>query len=337
MQFILLILCAWSITIHSQEQWETTELLWNFNFIIESDKGLTLSPEQYFHHWFIPFDPDAYRNIHSGDLVWVQACHITQFYKHILPLTKNPFVLIINDGDEAFPSSCQHSFDVESLIEHPHILHIFAQNCDYQGSSKKVSPLPIGIDFHSVAYKLGMWGETGSPREQELRLKNLLATLHPTFLRKKRAFVDFQHNDSMRADPRHGTENRTTIFNQLKKTGLIDYGPFMARSTLWKKKGAYAFSISPHGRGLDCHRTWEDLALGCIVIVKTSPLDPLYEGLPVVIVQDWKEVTAENLDKWLIRYHDAFTNLAYREKLTNAYWLNKLRLIASSIPTTSNQ
>ena len=134
----------------------------------------------------------------------------------------------------------------------------------------------------------------------------------------------------MRADPRHGIENRTTIFNQLSKTGLVDYGPLTSRSALWKKKGGYAFSISPHGRGLDCHRTWEDLVLGCIVIVKTSPLDLLYEGLPVVIVQDWNEVTEENLDKWLIQYHDAFTNPSYREKLTNVYWLNKCGLASTN-------
>ena len=37
--------------------------------------------------------------------------------------------------------------------------------------------------------------------------------------------------------------------------------------------------------------------LGCIAIVKTSVLDPLYEDLPVWIVQDWKEVTRDNMQK----------------------------------------
>ena len=64
--------------------------------------------------------------------------------------------------------------------------------------------------------------------------------------------------------------------------------------------------------------------MGCIVIVKTSPLDPLYEGLPVVIVKDWSEVTSANLDKWLEQYKDAFTNPSYREKLTYKYWFSKI-------------
>ena len=31
-----------------------------------------------------------------------------------------------------------------------------------------------------------------------------------------------------------------------------------------------------------------------------STLDPIYEGLPVVIVNDWSEITTEeNMDKWI--------------------------------------
>jgi hypothetical protein len=98
----------------------------------------------------------------------------------------------------------------------------------------------------------------------------------------------------------------------------------MPRPLLWKTKTAYAFSISPWGNGLDCHRTWEDLALGCILIVKTSSLDRLYDGLPVVIVKDWNEITEENLQRWFELYKDASENSLYREKITNQYWFKKI-------------
>ena len=41
---------------------------------------------------------------------------------------------------------------------------------------------------------------------------------------------------------------------------------------------------------------------GCVVIVKTSPLDILYQDLPVVIVQDWKEITEEWLHRVFTEY-----------------------------------
>ncbi len=169
------------------------------------------------------------------------------------------------------------------------------------------------------------------PQEQETTLNTILKTLQPTHQRKKGAFIDFQHADTMHADLKRYlkcAEDRQTIFKRLLPTGLIEHGPWMRRSEVWKRKGQYAFSISPHGNGLDCHRTWEDLTLGCIVIVKTSPLDPLYKDLPVVIVKDWSEVTPENLDTWLLRYGDAFTNRTYREKLTHRYWFSKIEAIA---------
>lgn len=69
------------------------------------------------------------------------------------------------------------------------------------------------------------------------------------------------------------------------------YADKMPREATWRTMSQYAFCASPHGHGLDCHRTWEALALGCIPIVKSSALDDLYAQFPVWIVNDWSEVT----------------------------------------------
>jgi hypothetical protein len=59
------------------------------------------------------------------------------------------------------------------------------------------------------------------------------------------------------------------------------------------------FVVSPEGRGMDCSRTWEALALGCIPIVKRSPICGLFADLPVLIVDDWSEVRRERLEKYV--------------------------------------
>jgi len=189
----------------------------------------------------------------------------------------------------------------------------------------KISPIPIGFNLQFSLYSEEPIDEP-SPKQQEQELKKIQKRLRPTHQRFKRAFVDFQHHDTMQhLRYKQFGDTRTTIFEKIKKTGLIDYhNNRVSRSALWKTKAKYAFSISPWGNGLDCFRTWEDLALGCIVIVKTSPIDRLYEGLPVVIIQDWDEITEENMTIWLEKYKDAFTNPSYRERLTNQYWLNKI-------------
>lgn len=332
---VLLIYSISTIADFRQDCWQKTHYIWNFGIASGCNVGLIKSPIHYFSEEY-NFDKNSYKSIKRGDIVWIRCRFAQLFYDTVLPYTQEPFVLVINDGDESFPSDCGAEFPVEDFINHKNIVHIFAQNCDYKGKSAKISHLPIGMDFHTIGYKSesGGWGEKGTPLEQEAILLRLLTTLKPTFLRKPKAFVDFYLSDSMHADHQRYLqfgEDRKTIFNRLLPTGLIDHEGWMKRSALWQKKGEYAFSISPHGNGLDCHRTWEDLILGCIVIVKTSPLDPLYEGLPVVIVKDWSEITKENMELWLATYGDAFTNQDYRIKLTNDYWLNKIKAYTLSV------
>lgn len=323
----------YGIEASSQNSWGLTHYLWNFGIAGECDVGPQAPAILYSNYLGNHFDKTRFNDLKPGDIIWLRTVYVPQFYVEVLPELKTPIVLVINDGDESFPSGIKHLIDVEKLLANDNIIHIFAQNCDYKGPSKKVSHLPIGIDFHTIAYRnsgSGHWGQKGSPSDQEAGLIKILATLQPTNIRKKRAFVDFQINDGMRLGHCRRYlemgEDRTLIFNRLLSTNLLDYnGQMMPREELWKIKGQYAFSISPHGNGLDCHRTWEDLALGCIVIVKTSPLDPMYEGLPVVIVKDWDEVNEANFEKWIQKYGDAFTNPSFREKLTNEYWLKKIR------------
>ena len=107
------------------------------------------------------------------------------------------------------------------------------------------------------------------------------------------------------------------------------------RIELWREKTRYAFVVSPHGNGLDCHRTWESLVLGNIPIVKRSSIDPLYEGLPVVIVDDWREITPENSKRWLAEHADAFGRPEVQHRLTNDYWLTRARRLLADATTAT--
>jgi hypothetical protein len=59
------------------------------------------------------------------------------------------------------------------------------------------------------------------------------------------------------------------------------------------------FVVSPQGNGIDCHRTWEAMALGCIPIVKSHELDPLLSQFPILIVPDWRLLTKERMDAFV--------------------------------------
>jgi hypothetical protein len=309
-------------------EWQRTDFIWNFGLRSLCDVGVDDLPEVYFKDWEYPYKKENYASIQNGSLVWLRPSFLKSFYRDYLKNLDKKIVIVISDGDQSFPKDCGlNPTEVENFLNHPCIQHVFTQNFDYKGQSKKVTPIPIGIDFHTVAFRGGYWGDQGAPHNQETYLKNLIAEAPPTRSRKIRAFVDFQHSESMRGSfqrYKEFGEDRTAIFQKIRNSGVVDFGSKMPRPLLWKTKTAYAFSISPWGNGLDCHRTWEDLALGCILIVKTSSLDRLYDGLPVVIVKDWNEITEENLQRWFELYKDASENSLYREKITNQYWFKKI-------------
>lgn len=77
----------------------------------------------------------------------------------------------------------------------------------------------------------------------------------------------------------------------------------------------YKYVILPLGNGLDCNRTWEAIILGCIPIVKSSGLDSMYQGLPVLIVNDWKDITQDLLDKYK-------PDTSKIKKIYMDYWIN---------------
>lgn len=85
-----------------------------------------------------------------------------------------------------------------------------------------------------------------------------------------------------------------------------------------KDTAQHKFSVAPPGLGPDLYRIYECLMVGTIPIVKHSYLDWLYEGLPVLFINDWSEVTEEFLHKEYAR----ITAKKYNpEKLYMDYWL----------------
>lgn len=316
--------------------WEGSKYLWNVGIGQVADKGphKVKTPEVYFAEAERIWDANTYSNLKPGDIIWINCQLIHNFCAEILPTLNVPIVVVIADGDNTFPSDCMVSqegvkfgeFDADSFIGNPNIVHIFAQNCDYTGNYKdKVTKIPIGIDFHTVAYRRGGWQEhQQSPAEQNRLLELTKLNAPPIERRSSKIWSDFHHSDTAHGGFRRYLqfkEDRKSIFEFLNSMGLIEHSAFLKRSHLWRMKVEHAFTISPHGNGLDCHRTWEDLTLGCIVIVKTSPLDPLYENLPVIIVKDWADITRSNVLDWF----NTYKNKSFQaEKLVNSYWINMI-------------
>jgi hypothetical protein len=278
-------------------------------------------------------DSSAYANVSGGDLVWVFANDTHHFLDNVLPSIRYPFVLMISGGDDTFPKDLLSHDDLQKLLGNRNLIHVFAQNLDGrqlpQQVLKKISHVPIGYDFHTPAYK--QWPST-NVTEEEAMLNDLIDHMPERSKRKLRIHADFQYFDSMRMRRWRDFNgiDRTWIFNTINATGLVDYSSGrLGRQDTYRAKTQYIFSASPPGNGIDCHRTWESLLLGNIVIVMETGLEPMFEGLPVVVVKNWTEVSRKNLVLWEKRFRN-MPYESYRHMLTNKYWLDQMTKVATA-------
>jgi len=275
-------------------------------------------------------NPVAVRDIQDGELVWVRLSWLKSFIHQVLPFLQAKFVLVTGDSDSCVPSELKS--EARAILDSPKVIHWFTQNYDSSLAPERISPIPIGIDLHLLAEKAS-WGEDSvSPAQQEEVLRSVCESLPPVSSRIPKVYVDFAWQRGFglrnyrRYHPLKGTkfhDSRRRIARTMIRNPAVFCQPCsLPRTQMWRERGQYAFVLSPHGMGLDCHRTWEALALGHIVLVPSSSLDALFAGLPVVPLQSWTDITPENLTEWLCRNSE---RAGMAEKLTSRYWTQQMR------------
>lgn len=220
---------------------------------------------------------------------------------------------------------------LQRLLGSPLLHAWFAQNCDV--AHAKLRCIPIGLDFHSQATRRMWWGGRISPYAQDGQLATAAAAAKPWAARPAaRVYMDFSSHSNRALRGRLYWDFFAKAFTSYSLRSL-------RRDELWQRYGEFAFVLSPPGNGYDCHRTWEALALGATPIVLASAAhashrgvaaaDALFEGLPVVVVQSYEEVTEDALRRWHAEIGEKRRAGAYRlEKLTNAYWIAQMRAAA---------
>jgi hypothetical protein len=73
--------------------------------------------------------------------------------------------------------------------------------------------------------------------------------------------------------------------------------------------------------------------MGAIPIVKSSSMDSLFEGLPVVIVNSWDEITEDFLRK---KHQEILSGLYNLDKIYMNYWMNTLKDLSDQYNQSSS-
>jgi hypothetical protein len=253
----------------------------------------------------------------DGQSIYICSSAVPNFISVILPNIRTRFILVTGDCDESCPNELFRSQeDFIRFIESDKIIHWYSQNCI--GSHIKLTQIPIGMDYHTMSVRDHEWGSKTSPLDQERILFKIKQSAKPLENRIVKAYANFHFLMNTKY-----AYDRIDAINKIPKSCVFYEPTKVRRLNTWKTQSEYAFVISPHGNGLDCHRTWEAIALGSIPIVKTSPLDPLFEGLPVWIVNDWNQINNVSLEEKIEEFKSSTFNL---EKMQLSYWLKKITI-----------
>ena len=250
----------------------------------------------------------------DGMSIYIFSDLLKYFVNIILPNIKYKFVLVTGESNLCVPKEILTEQETYTLIKNPYLLKWFAQNSRIQ-ENDKIIQMPIGLDYHTFLnnpkhiFKLPQ--ESHIPKKQEFVLLNIINNSIPYYKRIPKIFVNFSLND----DDRFNQKKRA--LNIIPKELLVLDNEILPRTIYWEKAVNYTFVLTPSCTGLDSHKIWEALCIGCIPILCVPEFKKLFEELPIIIVDDWTKITQELLDKTLEEFKVRIFN--YR-KLTLNYW-----------------
>jgi hypothetical protein len=223
--------------------------------------------------------------INNSKTFFIKVDWIDYFIYVIIPLIKNPFILVTHNGDNM---SGEHNIILNNNL----LVKWYGQNMN--AITTKTECLPIGLENQ-------IWNRTNFTIIDNFKSNT----------KSKLLYLNFNLNTN---------SNRKDIMNKLlsknfKKNDNKNWNEYM------QELSEYKFAISPQGNGVDCHRTWECLYLGVIPIITKSICMSFFEELPILFVDNYDCINEEYL---LEEYKKIQNKRVILEKLDINYWKNKL-------------
>ena len=234
----------------------------------------------------VSFDADK---VKPGDMIFVRDA--LYYFEHKAHEVKVPhFILTHGEYLDKFEKK------YFEYLENKNILAWFTIH-PCSSKHERVIPLPLGI----IQYKK-MHDTKHELYEKFLHLRDKE--------KKKLVYCNF----TCWRNP-----ERKKLLDYFKQQAFCTYSEPCEFKEYITELAAHKFVLSPPGLGPDCYRVWESLLVGTIPIVEHSHMDDMYEGLPVLLIDDWNEISPQYLEK---KYREICSKSYSQKKLTMEYWIS---------------
>jgi hypothetical protein len=230
-------------------------------------------------------------NVKPGSIIFCESELVMELHRRILSGLNVPIILLLGNSDQNHDSSYNY------LKNNSNIVKIFAQNL--VTNMDGFTPLPLGLENE--------W------RANHGKISEFRKSLKLEYERKPRIMWTFAINTNPTV--------RSQAALQLSRVSIADKFGSITSKDHRHLLASYSFVASPPGNGLDTHRTWEAMYLGCVPIVLRSYMTEYFEklGLPIWIVDSYSEL--ESLDEhYLVKRYEELEFRFDNEALQFNYW-----------------
>ena len=220
-------------------------------------------------------------------VVYSKSDYYSEALNYISQNTQYNFVLITHNSDRS----------VDPIGLPVNLVHWYGQNLNC--NHPKLSPLPIGLE--NPHWHPGKMGQLRFQRE------------NVSYRRLNKGFAQFNPNTNKQA--------RVGMLQELNESGIDydwipavngrDFDKYVTNLLLYK------FCFCPRGNGIDTHRLWEALYMGCIPVIKNYRTHQFENSdLPIIFLDNWSDFDPD-MNPESLNFNS--------EMLTMTYWKNKIR------------
>lgn len=239
--------------------------------------------------------------------VYINA--LNDFIKNKLIHIKGKYILITYSKNKSVPNEIMNKENAIKFINDERLLRWYTTNLSMK--IPKVVGLPMGMDYDTL--------KNVESRIQEERYREMVNDGDAIYTRKPICYFHMRYHFIKKNDDDILDSN---IFN---KECIYYDNERMTKEEVIKRMSECMYVVIV--QSYDTSQIWEALGVGTIPIILKSSYLPIYDGLPILVVENWNEINNELLTKTLYDVCEKGSNGEYIENLEKIgleYWMNDI-------------
>lgn len=209
--------------------------------------------------------------IGAARVVYCKTNFLPGLFRYLRNTDNREYILITGMSDkpinksrfEKKPKCIKRWFAVNAVYDHPDLI-----------------PIPLGIENHM-----------GMSKGQYTDHKWLVENIDYLQVQTKHDVIYCNYKEHTNPKLRKG------IVSSLSKKGFdLRVDDFMSYPDYCQRMAECKYVLCPPGNGIDTHRLWEALYMGCVPITLESRIYQFYD-LPIIQVKSWEDLTGRKLNR----------------------------------------